>query len=133
MRKRLINLRVADLLARNTLVSCATFLFDLALLWALVETLGMGKILAATLAFLVAVTIHYAFARSWIFKGSERALASGYAYFLINAVIGLVLTIASFAVLMALGLHYILARVIASVIAGLAVFLLNAILNFRSV
>lgn len=131
--QRLLTLRVADLLARNTLVSCAVFLFDLALLWALVEYLAMDKLVAATLAFLVAITIHYGFARIWIFVGSERELTSGYVYFLINAVVGLVLTIVLFWAFMAIGLHYVPARIVASVFAGLAAFLLNAVLNFRSV
>ncbi len=42
-------------------------------------------------------------------------------------------TEAQFAAFMALGLHYIPARIVASVFAGLTVFLLNAILNFRAV
>ena len=131
--RRLLTLRVADMFARNTLVSCAVFLFDLALLWMLVEYLAMNKLVAAALAFLVAITIHYGFARVWIFTGSERALTSGYVYFLINAFVGLVLTIVLFWAFMAIGLHYVPARVVASVFAGLAAFLLNAMLNFRSV
>lgn len=130
---RLLSGKVALLFARNTIVSCFVFAFDLALLWLLVEFLGMDKLLAATLAFVAANSIHYGFGRTWIFRGTSRALVSGYVYFLINAGIGLVVTIALFAAFMALGLHYILARVVASVFAGLTVFLLNAILNFRSV
>ena len=130
---RLLSLRVAAQLGRNTIVSCGTFLFDLLLLWALVEWLAMDKILAAILAFLVAITIHYAFCRIWIFAGTDRAMASGYAYFLINALVGLVVTIVLFWAFMAVGMHYLVARVVASVFAGLAQFLLNAILNFRSV
>jgi putative flippase GtrA len=132
-RQRLLNLRVADLLARNTLVSTGAFLFDLLLLWAFVDTLAMPTLAAAATAFLIATSIHYAFCRTWIFRGSERGLASGYAYFLINAGIGLVLTMASFGALLAIGAHYLAARVIASVIAGLTVFVLNAMLNFKSV
>lgn len=130
---RLLTGRVAGLLARNTVVSCAVFLFDLLLLWAFVEFLGMDKLVAAAVAFLIAITIHYGFARGWIFKGTERKVTSGYVYFLINAVVGLVLTIVLFWAFMAVGLHYLVARVVASVFAGLAVFVLNAVLNFRSV
>jgi putative flippase GtrA len=130
---RLLSLRVAAQLGRNTVVSCGTFLFDLLLLWALVEWLDMDKVLAAALAFVVAVSIHYVFCRIWIFPGSDRAMASGYAYFLINALVGLVVTIALFWAFLAIGIHYLPGRVIASVFAGLAQFLLNAVLNFRSV
>jgi putative flippase GtrA len=55
------------MLARNTVVSCGVFAFDLALLWALVELSGMGKLLAAALAFIAANSIHYVFGRTWIF------------------------------------------------------------------
>jgi len=130
---RLLSGRTGGLLARNTLVSCFVFAVDLAMLWLFVEQLGMGKLAAATVAFVLANTIHYAFCRVWIFSGTERAMGSGYVYFLINAAIGLVLTIILFAAFIAVGLHYIAARVVASVFAGLATFLLNAVLNFRSV
>ena len=131
--RRLFSGRVAAMFARNTIVSCVAFGFDLALLWGLVEGLAMGKLLAATLAFIIAVSLHYALGRIWIFPDSERGITAGYVYFLINSTIGLVVTIALFAAFMALGLHYLVARIVASVFAGLTVFLLNAILNFRSV
>ena len=73
------------------------------------------------------------FAHGWIFKGTEQAIGRGYAWFLVNAIVGLLLTLFLFWVFMAIGLHYLVARVIASVFAGLSVFLLNAVLNFRSV
>ena len=130
---RLLTGRVAGLLARNTVVSCFAFVFDLALLWAFVEYLGMNKLVAAAIAFVIATTLHYAFARTWIFKGTERAVGSGYVYFLINAVVGLVLTLVLFWAFMAIGLHYVIARVVASVFAGLTIFVLNAVFNFKSV
>ena len=130
---RLLSLRVAKMLGRNTIVSCAVFAVDILLLWGFVEWLAVGKIPAAIVAFVIANSIHYAFCRSWIFRGTERAWASGYFYFLSNATLGLGVTIILFWAFMAIGLHYLAARVVASVFAGLAVFLLNAILNFRSV
>jgi putative flippase GtrA len=133
LRQRLLNLRVADLLARNTLVSTGAFLFDLMLLWLFIDRFAMNMMAAAVVAFLIATSIHYVFCRIWIFRGSDRALAAGYAYFLVNAGIGLVLTMTSFAALVFIGVHYLAARIIASVVAGLTVFLLNATLNFRSV
>jgi putative flippase GtrA len=94
--------------------------------------LGMGKVAAAALAVVIANSIHYAFGRGWIFKGTDRAVAEGYVYFLINAGIGLVITIALFAALIRwTAINYLVARVLVSVVSGLTVFLLNAILNFR--
>jgi len=129
---RLISRNAAVLLARNTIVSCGVFAFDLALLWVLVRFYGMDKLLAAALAFLAANSLHYAFGRTWIFRGTERGMASGYAYFLVNAAIGLVVTIALFAAFVRwTSINYLVARTLVSVVAGLTVFLLNAILNFR--
>ena len=131
---RLMRVRVAAMFVRNTVVSFLVFALDLFMLWALVRFLGVQYLTAATLAFIVAISIHYMFCRIWIFRGTDRALWSGYVYFFVNAGTGLVITIALFAAFVELiGIHYIVARVIASVFAGIAVFLLNAVLNFRSV
>lgn len=120
------------MLARNTIVSCGIFAFDLALLWVLVEQGGIGKVWAAAAAFIVANSIHYGFGRSWIFRGTDRAFASGYVYFLLNAGVGLVITIGLFAAAIRwTSINYLVARVLVSVISGLTVFLLNAVLNFR--
>lgn len=133
-RERIWSGKLAMLLIRNTVVSCSVFLFGLALLWALVERLGMNKLDAAALGFIAANTVHYVFCRLWIFPGSDRGLGSGYMYFFINSGIGLIATIASFDLLLILlGPHYIAARVIASLLAGLTMFLLNAAFNFKSV
>jgi putative flippase GtrA len=120
------------MLARNTVVSCGVFAFDLALLWALVELGGMGKLLAAALAFIAANSIHYVFGRTWIFRGTDRGVASGYVYFLINAAIGLGVTMSLFAAFISwTSINYLVARILVSVVAGLTVFLLNAVWNFR--
>ena len=120
------------LLARNTAVSCLVFAIGLAILWALVELGGINKLIAAAAGFLVSNTIHYIFGRAWIYRGTERDVASGYAYFLVNAGIGLVITIALFAAFLRWSsMNYLVARVVVSLFAGLAMFLLNAMLNFK--
>jgi len=130
--ERLFSRNAAVLLARNTVVSCLVFAVGLALLWALVEFGGMNKLVAAALGFLASNSIHYAFGRAWIYRGTERGLASGYGYFLINAGIGLVITIALFAAFLRwTSMHYLVARIVVSVFAGLTMFLLNAMLNFK--
>ncbi len=122
----------AVLLARNTLVSCVVFAFGLALLWVLVEFAGMNKLAAAAVGFLASSSLHFAFGYTWIYRGHERRLAPGYGYFLVNAAIGLVITITLFAAFLRwTSLHYLIARVVVSVFAGLAMFLLNAMLNFK--
>ncbi len=132
--ERLSSRNAAVLLARNTVASCLVFAVGLALLWALVEFGGMNKLVAAALGFLASNSIHYAFGRAWIYRGTERGLASGYGYFLINAGIGLVITIALFAAFLRwTSMHYLVARILVSVFAGLTMFLLNAMLNFKRV
>ena len=129
---RLFNRKAGFMLARNTIVSSGAFAFDLVLLWALVQFLGMDKVLAAALAFVAATSLHYALGRSWIFRGTERGLAEGYVYFLINAGIGLAITVGLFAAFVWwTPINYLVARTLVSIVAGLAVFLLNAVLNFR--
>ena len=130
--ERLLSRRAAVLLGRNTVVSVGVFLLGLALLWGMVERFGFAKVPAAALSFLASNSIHYVFGRTWIYRGTEREIASGYAYFLMNAMVGLVITVAVFAGFVELGVHYLLARLIASIFAGLALFVLNAVLNFKS-
>ena len=129
---RLLSRRGAILLFRNTVVSTGVFLLGLGLLWLLVEEVGMAKVPAAALSFLAANTVHYLFGRAWIYRGSDRKVVAGYAYFLVNALVGLGVTLLLFAAFLALGMHYIPARIVTSVFAGLVLFVLNAVLNFRS-
>jgi len=131
---RLVSRNTAILLARNTLVSCVVFAFGLVLLWALVEFLGMNKLAAAALGFLASNSLHYAFGYTWIYRGTERGVASGYGYFLVNAGVGLAVTLALFAAFLSwTPLNYLVARILVSVVAGLTMFLLNAVLNFKRV
>jgi putative flippase GtrA len=130
--RRLFSRNAAVLLARNTVVSCLVFAIGLAILWALVEFAGVSKLAAAAAGFLASNTIHYVFGRTWIYRGTERAVASGYVYFLVNAGIGLTITILLFAAFLHwTSMNYLVARVVVSLFAGLAMFLLNAALNFR--
>jgi putative flippase GtrA len=89
---------------------------------------------AAAGAFLLAISINYGVSRLWVFPQSDRGLALGFAYFLITAGIGLLVTMAAFVLLLEVtGLFYIVARIIASAVAGLIVFALNAVWNFKAV
>jgi len=130
--ERLWSWHAALLLGRNTVVSTLTFLLGLALLWLLVEFAAVDSRLATGVTFLFATTLHYTLGRTWIYRGTERGIVSGYGFFLFNAGVGLVLTVALFdALVYYTSIHYLVIRVIVSVVAGLAMFLLNAVLNFR--
>ena len=131
---RLLSLRVGAMLWRNTVVSCSVFVLGLGVLYALVQWAGFPEVPAAGIGFLTANTLHYLLGRAWIFRGTDRGRASGYALFLINAGVGLAVTMALYAALLELtSLHYLTARVIVSLFAGLVVFVLNAVFNFRQV
>ena len=129
---RLWSRNAAVLLGRNTVVSIGVFLLGLALLWLAVEFGRMDKVAATAITFLIATSLHYALGRAWIYRGTTRRVGPGYGFFLINAGAGLVVTVILFdALIRATSIHYLVIRVIVSVVAGLLMFLLNAILNFR--
>jgi putative flippase GtrA len=129
---RLLSRRAAAMLGRNTVVSCGVFALGLVLLWLLVEVAGVDKLPAAALSFVVSNALHYAIGRRWIFPGTARGPAAGFAYFLVNAGIGLAITMALFAAFIRYTpINYLAARIIVSLVAGLVVFVLNAVLNFQ--
>lgn len=122
------------MLVRNTVVSTGVFLLGLAVLWVLVEFADVDPVLATAISFFLANSVHYIFGRTWIFAGSDRKLSTGYAIFLVNAAIGLAVTVGLFWLLTEFTpINYLVVRVIVSVFAGLAVFVLNASFNFRQV
>lgn len=124
--------RAWSLFWRNGVASIFSFAVDMAILWALVEWAGWGKMPAAALGFIVAMTVHYAIARVWVFRGADRGLAAGYVYFFLNQLVGLGITLGLFALLMAVtDIHYLVLRVLASLAAGLVAFTLNAVYNFK--
>lgn len=120
------------MLWRNTVVSTGVFLVGLGVLWVLVEKQGADPVLTTAISFLIVNSIHYVFGRSWIFAGSDRKVSSGYVLFIANAIVGLIVTVSLFWMLTRwTPMNYLVARVIVSIFAGLAVFGLNATLNFR--
>ena len=134
MLTRFFTRRAGGMLWRNTVVSTGVFLIGLGVLWVLVEKAGVDPVVATGISFLIANSIHYVFGRTWIFAGSQRKVSTGYLLFLGNAVVGLAVTVGLFWVLTHWTLmNYLVARVIVSLFAGLAVFVLNAAFNFRQV
>lgn len=130
--RRLWSRNAAVLLGRNTVVSVAVFLLGLALLWFLVEVGQADKLLATGVTFLIATSLHYTLGRAWIFRGTGRRIVPGYGFFLTNALVGLGITLILFdAFIRYTPVHYLVARVIVSLVAGFVMFLLNAVLNFR--
>lgn len=122
------------MLIRNTLVSCCAFAVGLLVLWWLVAWCRVDQVVAAGISFIVANSLHYAAGRWWIFRGTDRSLASGYVYFLVNGGIGLVITVALFdALTQYTGVNYLVVRTVVSLVAGLIIFALNGVFNFRRI
>ena len=132
--RRLLSARIGAMLVRNTIVSCFVFGIGLIVLWALVTYAGVPKVVAAGIGFVIANTLHYVLGRAWIFPETERGVGSGYALFLVNSGVGLLVTTVLYAALLtATHMNYLVARALVSLVAGLVVFVLNAALNFRQV
>ena len=131
---RLLSRNAAKLLWRDALVSCVTFALGLGLMWVFVEFGNIDETVAAAASFAIGNAVHYAVARSWVFRGTTRGLAQGYGYFLANAGVGLVIVVLLFAALTGwTPIHYLLARALASIVAGSIMFVLNAVFNFRRI
>lgn len=132
VRSRILSRKAGAMLLRNTVVSCCVFAVGLGLLWFLVERGHLSEMPAMIVSTLLSNTLHYLLGRGWIYRGTDRGWGDGYFYFLINAGIGMAITFALFwALLQWTPINYLVARVLVSVVAGLASFLLNAIVNFR--
>ncbi|GGD53111.1 hypothetical protein GRI62_05015 [Erythrobacter arachoides] len=131
---RFLTRRVGGMLWRNTVVSTGVFLLGLVVLWVLVEFFQVDRVIAAALSFAVSTSLHYVLGREWVFHGTERKAGRGFAIFLVNALVGLGVTVGLFWVLVAFTtINYLVARVIVSMFAGLAMFALNGVWNFRQI
>ena len=134
MTSRFFNRRVGGMLVRNTVSSTLSFGVSIGVLWLLVNFAAMDEVLAAAIGFVGAQSVHYVLARGWIFPGSDRTVATGFVIFLANAGLGMVITVGLYAALLEwTSMNYLVARVLVSVFAGLAMFVANATLNFRRV
>jgi len=119
-------------IAFNGIGICA-FIIDIVLLTLLTEYFKVYYLTSAALAFIIATTFHYLVVRRIAFKSTSRPLAQGYAYFIIIAIINLILTILilKFSVEI-IGLHYLIARPLVSVFIGLWNFIISTKLTFKT-
>lgn len=122
------------MLVRNTVVSTGMFAVGLGILWLLVEQAGTDTVLATGVSFIAANSLHYVLGRTWIFRGTDRAIGTGWLLFIGSGIFGLTLTIALMAALLEYtAINYLIARILVSIIAGLMMFVFNAVVNFRKV
>lgn len=124
--------RVVRMFGRNTVASSIAFLLDLLILWSLVELVALSHVPAAIIAFIAPLILFYFIERAWVFPGTKRGLATGFVYFAVNIGIGFVVMLTVFwALLQLTEIHYLIARVTASAVAGIVVFVLNGVFNFK--
>lgn len=119
---------------RYVLVGGSTFGFDLILLYVVTTYLSVPYYLATPGAFLVAVSINYLVSRHHVFRGTERSLHTGYAYFITFALIGAGITTLGVTVLVTyLGLYFLYARVLVALLVGTLNYFSNLFFNFKVV
>lgn len=117
---------------RYSTIGIGTFVFDLLLLWICIEVFGAPTVPATAIAFLIAVSLNFVISRRYVFKGSERSLKRGYAYFITYAVVGMFLTAGLMWLLTAYtNLHYTTIRVLIAGFIGAGNYVANLYLNFK--
>ncbi len=117
---------------RYTSVGVSTFALDLALLFVLIDVLGVQYLVATACAFVVAVTLNYILSRHVVFFQTDRSHTQGYVGFIVVALIGLALIVGFMELLVGTwGVHYIIARVAVATIVGIWNYLINLYITFN--
>ncbi|HJP68018.1 MAG TPA: hypothetical protein VJ846_03865, partial [Sphingomicrobium sp.] len=70
LRGRLLNRQGSVLFVRNAAASSLTFLFDLLLIWIMIDRMGFNRLAAVSIGFVLANALHYVLARAWVFRGT---------------------------------------------------------------
>lgn len=109
-----------------------TFLFDLFLIYILITFTSLHYTIAIALSFLTATSLHYLINYLWVFKDSSQTLLKGYVLFFFFTFF----SVTSVVVFTMIGVEFfflpiLIARTGASIIMGIANFLLNYYLNFK--
>ena len=113
-------------------VGGTTFAFDLALLFVLTDFFEVQYLVAAGVAFLIAVSGNYFISRRYVFKKTTTGLGNGYLSFFAIAGVGLLVVMGGMYVLVAqLGVNYYLARIGIAGLTGFWNYLLNLYVNFK--
>lgn len=113
-------------------VGVSTFLFDLALLYVLVEFFQMQYLIATGAAFVVAITINYSLSRLFVFSETVRPLQSGYIIFLLIAGMGLVwVTGLMYLFVGIFGAPLLISRIVVAGIVGMWNYIMNLYINFK--
>ncbi len=113
-------------------IGLTTFIFDLSLLYLMVEFLGLTESLSATLAFFIAVSINYYYARKHAFSETKEENRKTYIKFLLLATFFGILIGGLMEYLVNIqGYHYLWCRIIIGAIVGMFGYLINLFFNFK--
>jgi putative flippase GtrA len=119
---------------RYSLVGGGTFLFDLLLLFIFTDYLGINYVVAAGVAFLIAVSLNYIISRTIVFRGTQRTYAVGYVNFLLMAGVGITfVTGGMYVMVQFFAVPYVLARIAVAGMTGVFNYLFNLYVNFKVV
>lgn len=121
-------------LLRYGVVGGIAFLVDYGSLWALTEWVGLHYMLSAAIAFVLGLACNYVLSTLWVF--GESRIRNPWAEFLAFAVIGVVgLGLNELIMYLCqgvLGIHYMLGKIISTVIVFFWNFLARRFLLFKS-
>jgi putative flippase GtrA len=117
---------------RYSVVGTSAFVFDLLLLSLFVDVLQLPVVPAAGVAFTIATAGNFLVSRYAVFQYSSRNMSTGFANFLLVAVVGVAFTMGCMYMLTQYtSVHYLVSRVVIAVLVGIFNYLMNLYVNFR--
>jgi len=117
---------------KYVVIGVSTFIFDLILLYICTDILKINYILATGIAFTIAISVNYFFSRHFVFKGTLRAIHTGYFAFMAIASIGVGIAMLGMAILVGVfHFEFLDSRIIIAAIVGIWNYLINLFVNFK--
>lgn len=121
------------LLVRYSAVGVAAFIFELAMLYALLHYVSAPYYVSVAIAFIVSITVQYAATHVWVFEQSGRNLTAEFLFFSLILITGLILTEGLVILFVNLFvINAVIARTLSGTFTGLWDFYLNARFNFKA-
>jgi putative flippase GtrA len=113
-------------------VGVSTFLFDLALLFILIDWFKINYVLSTGVAFMVAVSLNYQVSRRFVFPGTLRSAHAGYAIFLLITAAGMLAVMGLMSIFVGqMHWQYLPARIFVAGVVGFWNYLMNLYVNFK--